>query len=509
MERRGGEQPGRGDVWSARSIAAAGPPDWVGAPTWESLSRDDGTDHAARGAGWCHRGWGEDAEGPSGEVDEPLDEIDRLDAVEYAAFMAEVYDALDGRGRDLPARELHGGLAEARAALGRAALSAEETVTVLDDALVEAIESVGRLATQLGAVGFTLAREAAARGLHQDVALSLTDWLRVRCPWLSTQDAAQITDVVRACESPATAAIGDAVASGSVPVHRAALVARTMRRLESSLDTSQQEAYTQIATRAAAQADLSDRDLARVCHQLVEDLLHEAKPGERERAAHELRSVTARRVGPGLTRFTVDAPDGVAATINGVLTSALAAPAPVKDANGHVLEPDTRTPTQRRFDALATTIGRGIGHPGAPPSTARATVLLVIPFDPKRGVPCGPATTATGDYVPPRQAAELGCTADITPVWLAADGAPLALGRESRYASPAQWKALAVRDGGCSFPGCTALPQWCDSHHLDHWARGGRTDVDRMTLLCGRHHTHVHQHDLTATVNGGTLTWHL
>lgn len=506
MERRGGEQPGLEDAWSAGSLAAAAPPEWVGAPSWESVSREDGA-LGVVGGGWRHGDEGEDSE-DAGWWD-PEDEIDGLGAEAYAAFMAEVYDALDGRGRDLPARELHGGLVEARSAVGRAALTPEEAVTVLDDALVEAIESVGRLHTQLGAVGFTLAREAAARGLHREVALSLTDWLRVRCPWLSTQEAAQVTDVVRACDSPVTAQIGDAVAGGTVPVHRAALVARTMRRLEGCLDVDQREAYAEIATRAAARRDLPDKDLARVCHQLVEDLLHEARPGERERAAHELRSVTARRVGPGLTRFTVDAPDGVAATINGVLTSALAAPAPVKDDGGEVVEPDVRTPAQRRFDALATTIGRGIGNPGAPPSTARATVLLVVPFDPARGVPSGPATTATGDYVPPRQAVEIACGADVTPVWLSADGAPLALGRDARYATPAQWKALAVRDGGCSFPGCSALPQWCDSHHVDHWARGGQTDVDRMALLCGRHHTHVHQHDLTATISGSTVTWHV
>ena len=473
MEELGGAQERRLDGWSASGVTAAGG-------------------------------------GAAGEVDEgPLDEIDRLDAAAYKAFMSEVYDALDGRGRDLPARELHGGLVEARGAVHRAALTAEDVATVLDGSLVEAIESVGRLQTQLGAVGFTLAREAAVRGLHRDVALSLTDWLRVRCPWLSTQEAAQITEVVKACDSPVTAQIGDAVRDGTVPLHRAALVARTMRRLEGSLDVDQREAYAEIATRAAGRRDLADKDLARVCHQLVEDLLHEAAPGERERAAQELRSVTTRKVGPGLTRVTIDAPDGVAATINGVLTSSLAAPAPVKDEQGQVLEPDTRSPAQRRFDALATTIQRGVGRPGAPPSTARATVLLMIPFDPAGGVPSGPATTAAGDYVAPRQAAEVACSADVTPVWLSADGAPLALGRDARYATPAQWKALAVRDGGCSFPGCSALPQWCDTHHLDHWARGGHTDVERMALLCGRHHTHVHQHDLTATVSGGTVTWHV
>ncbi|ANS78003.1 hypothetical protein SGUI_0607 [Serinicoccus hydrothermalis] len=428
---------------------------------------------------------------------------------EYQVFMDEVEESLAGWVPDLPVRELTGGLEGARVCLGRAGLTGSEAVTVLDEPLREAIESVGRLHTQLCAVGYTLAREAASRGLHQDVALSLVDWLRVRCPWLPVEDAARIKDVVAVADSPATAQIGEAVAAGRVALHRGAMVARTMRRLAGSLHVEQAQAYADIATAAAARADLSDRDLARVCHQLVEDLLQEKEPKERERAAHELRRVTRRRIASGLTRFTIDAPDGAAATINGVLTGALAAPAPLKDEHGKVTEADLRMPGQRRFDALLAVIERGVGNPGAPPSTARASVMLLIPFDPDRGVPNGPATTPSGDYVPPGAAAQAACTADVTPVWLGAGGEPLALGHDARFATPSQWKALAVRDQGCSYPGCTMPPQWCDSHHLDHWARGGKTDVDRMALLCGRHHTHVHQHDLDATVHGGHVTWHL
>lgn len=469
---------------------------------------------------------------------DPLAEINAMSSAEYNAFMDEVDAALDEmRAEEQAARPVRERMAEgldtASRGLSFAGALAQHSATVLDGDLTDAIEAVGALQTQLGAVGFTLAREAAVRGLHQDVAMSLVDWLRVRCPWLSTQDAAQISAIVRASQSPVTTVIGDAVADGSVPVHRAALVARTMTRLESSLDPDQRESYARIASAAAARPDLSDHDLAKVCHRLVEDLLQEAQPGERERKAIELRTVARRRVGPGLTRFTIDAPDGDAAVISGVLTSALAAPAPggegqqrgaaggqdtlglsvdaagTSSSGAGAVEPDTRLPGQRRYDALMTVIRRGTGNPGAPPSTARATVLLTIPFDPDRGIPSGPASTMEGDYVPPKQAAELSCSADMTPVWLSADGAPLALGLTARFASPAQWTALAVRDGGCSFPGCSALPQWCDSHHLDHWARGGRTDVDRMALLCGRHHTHVHQHDLTATVSGCTVTWHV
>ncbi|KUG53624.1 hypothetical protein AVL62_02250 [Serinicoccus chungangensis] len=440
---------------------------------------------------------------------EALDELDALDAADYQALMDEVATVLgEMHGQDrrgLPAEKLEDGLKGAALSLGRASLGPDEVVTVQDEELTGALEAVGRLQTRLGAIGFRLAQQAAARGLHQESGMTLVDWLRVRCPWLSSRDAAQVMSVVTASEAPAVAQIGEAVASGDVPLHRAATVARTMTRLQESLDPEQQESYTRIATAAAGRPEVSDKDLTTVCHRLLEDLLHEKAPGERERAAIALRGVSSRKVAPGLTRFTIDAPDGAAATLSGVLTSQLAAPAPDEATQ----EPDPRTATQRRFDALLAVVNRGIAHPGAPPSTARATVILTIPFDPERGLPSGPATTADGGYVPPRQASELACSADITPVWMAADGEPLALGRTTRYASSAQWKALVARDRGCSYPGCSALPQWCDSHHVDWWSRGGRTDVDRMTLLCGRHHTVVHQHELSASVDGGTVTWHV
>jgi hypothetical protein len=195
--------------------------------------------------------------------------------------------------------------------------------------------------------------------------------------------------------------------------------------------------------------------------------------------------------------------------VHAILTCALAAPAP--DADG----PDTRTPTHRRFDALMTVIHRGTANPGAGPSTARAALLLTLrvvpdPADPDRLVPTGPATTVTGEHhLSVRQAAQVACTADITPLWHTGTGEPLALGRTARFASPGQWKALTVRDRHCTYPGCTVPPHWCDTHHLTWWSRGGPTDTTNMTLLCGRHHTLVHHKDLTATTTGGTPTWHL
>jgi hypothetical protein len=71
---------------------------------------------------------------------------------------------------------------------------------------------------------------------------------------------------------------------------------------------------------------------------------------------------------------------------------------------------------------------------------------------------------------------------------------PLDVGRASRVVTPAQRRALAVRDRGCRFPGCDHPPIWCDAHHWRrHWLDGGATDLDELVLLCRRHHRAVHE----------------
>jgi hypothetical protein len=70
---------------------------------------------------------------------------------------------------------------------------------------------------------------------------------------------------------------------------------------------------------------------------------------------------------------------------------------------------------------------------------------------------------------------------------------PLEVGRTSRVVRAAQRAALAVRDGGCGFPGCGRPPAWCEAHHLRHWLHGGPTDLANLALLCRAHHRAVHE----------------
>jgi hypothetical protein len=70
---------------------------------------------------------------------------------------------------------------------------------------------------------------------------------------------------------------------------------------------------------------------------------------------------------------------------------------------------------------------------------------------------------------------------------------PLEVGRASRVVQSAQRTALAVRDGGCVFPGCARPLAWCEAHHLRHWLHGGPTDLANLALVCRAHHRAVHE----------------
>ncbi|MEZ5321804.1 MAG: HNH endonuclease signature motif containing protein [Microthrixaceae bacterium] len=88
------------------------------------------------------------------------------------------------------------------------------------------------------------------------------------------------------------------------------------------------------------------------------------------------------------------------------------------------------------------------------------------------------------------------------PVIVNSLGVPLDMGRQIRLANQAQRRALALRDGGCCFPGCDRPPQHCDAHHIDHWTRDlGRTDVAHMALFCRHHHGVIHRHGSGTTID--------
>jgi hypothetical protein len=90
-----------------------------------------------------------------------------------------------------------------------------------------------------------------------------------------------------------------------------------------------------------------------------------------------------------------------------------------------------------------------------------------------------------GPAIPSAVARRLTCDAMVS-----IDG--LNLGRSTRLVSPAQRRALEARDGRiCSIAGCERT-HGLQAHHLRHWIRGGRTDLDNLALFCHFHHRLFH-----------------
>src|SRR4030095_3837100 len=77
--------------------------------------------------------------------------------------------------------------------------------------------------------------------------------------------------------------------------------------------------------------------------------------------------------------------------------------------------------------------------------------------------------------------------AKLPPILGGAPSRPLDVGRATRVVTPAQRQALAVRDGGCVFPGCSRPLAWCEGHHVRHWLDGGPTDLANLALVCRAH----------------------
>jgi hypothetical protein len=98
---------------------------------------------------------------------------------------------------------------------------------------------------------------------------------------------------------------------------------------------------------------------------------------------------------------------------------------------------------------------------------------------------------ADGPALAPETVRRLGCDAAVVTM-IERDGEPLSVGRRTRAIPPALRRALRSRDRGCRFPGCTHSKH-LHAHHIEHWARGGRTEIGNLVQLCSYHHRLVHE----------------
>ncbi len=198
--------------------------------------------------------------------------------------------------------------------------------------------------------------------------------------------------------------------------------------------------------------------------------------------------------------FTIGAPRGDGLTpIRGLLDTLavehlrqaiepLAAPTPSDDG-----APDPRPAATRRAHALAELARRWLGLGESPTSRGvRPHATLICTLDQLRDG----TGTALLDYA---GTAGAGLTrlltydADLALHIVDQAGRFIDGSKDFRLFNAAQRRALAVRDGGCAWPGCDTPAAWTDAHHIHHWAHGGKTELDNAVLLCGYHHGYIHR----------------
>ncbi len=355
--------------------------------------------------------------------------------------------------------------------------------------LVELLELRERLDAELTRVAVPWHRR---RAWEADGALSPAAWLTHRAP-ISVSDARRLVKSVSVVD--AAPHLAEALHTGATTAAHVDTVARVVspRRLpilaghdellaEHATSLSVED-FTLVARRWAAIAD----------DHLAADHHPEHEPRNRLQAA-----------------VTMDG------RVDGTFNLDPVAGAQLLGALDHLAPPDAadapdgvRSLAERRGDALAELAGRyhrGDAPDGNPPSLDVVVDVATLNGDTPElarrrcdleGI--GPVTRATLERI--------CCGATLTRVVMAGESVILDMGRKVRFATPAQARAVRIRDAGCIFPSCRRPARWCDIHHINGFAQGGSTDVATMCCLCRRHHTLVHNSQWTIEVNqDGTFT---
>lgn len=286
-------------------------------------------------------------------------------------------------------------------------------------------------------------------------------------------------------------AVADGLTEGRIRVATASRILDVVQRIEPVATFEQRAQVEEFLTEQAPV--LSERGFARLCAELIGRFEPDALE-QRDELARRRAGVEFRRGRDGLMRMIVS----LHPEAEGFLKTALdARTAPRRqpvfadleaDADSPTADVDRRPLAQRRLDALVSIARESLtadqGNVAGVAVTMRVTVALA---DLISGLGAA-EIDGVDDPIPASCARRLAADALLIPMVLGGESEPLDRGRTMRLATPAQRDALAIRDGGCSWPRCDAPPGWCEVAHIVPWARGGGTDLDNMMLLCPFHH---------------------
>lgn len=183
-------------------------------------------------------------------------------------------------------------------------------------------------------------------------------------------------------------------------------------------------------------------------------------------------------------------------------------------------ERDTRSPEQRRHDAVKLALRAAMGsgalgsHRGMPVTVVVTTTLAELDqaaraaCDPGAPMPA-PARTGGIGRLPMRDVIRLAAGAvHYLVVFDDHSERPLYLGRTKRLATADHRIVCHARDGGCTKPNCFVRGYDCEVHHARAWSAGGTTDADNLYFGCDGDHDAVTDgvYDTTVTEDG-RIAW--
>jgi hypothetical protein len=407
-------------------------------------------------------------------LSDPVSSVECMNEHPMVALTAQVTQLLDAAGR-IPVTGLAG--------------------AEVDSVLGELLTAISRLDMHLTAV----VEQADAMDRPSELAApSLGAWLRGRFG-LTPQDASRIVRDVKALRAAPVAA--DAALLGAIPIQSAAAIGQAITDLPDEVGPELRAEGEDVLLGYALGRDseqLHARELALVGRHLHEVLDPDA--ADRllaERLAREDAITWRRRYlsitddGDGGIRLrgllTAEAGATLRAVLDPLTAPRAAAPADTDESAADPI-PDDRTGGQRMADALVEVAERALAHGNLPDTAGQRPQLLITLDHDQLAAGVGAGTLTNGNQLSPAAVRRLACGAGIIPAVLGSTGQVLDLGRSARTATPAQRRALALRDGGCAFPGCERPPGWTDAHHIQHWNHLGPTDLENLVLLCGYHH---------------------
>ncbi|MGC5310602.1 DUF222 domain-containing protein [Micromonospora zamorensis] len=357
--------------------------------------------------------------------------------------------------------------------------------------LIAALDAAHRLEQRLAAVTLALVREVDGRGTAVAQGASSTAvWLRERLR-LTVPAARRLVDLAAALDT-GNPGIRQALADGRITLDQSRVIADTVTTVHTSAGAQAADKAVGVLTDWAGQFDpvllrkLGTRILDHVAPDIADAAARAALDAEAARAARD-RHLTLSEQTDGRLRLTGTLDAETAALLRAAIDPLSAPCGP----------DDTRSPGQRRHDALADVCRLALRTGELPDSGGDAAQVVVTTSYAGLTRRLGAGALDLGLHLTPETVRRLACDAAILPAVLNSTGQPLDLGRQRRLISGPLRRALVLRDGGCAFPGCDRPPRWCDAHHIHHWADGGPTNLTNAVLLCAHHHRHLHHTDWT------------